>query len=276
MESTLKEQLQKMEFVPPQGLSRQSIQDSYKEVELTEEEREYALYICRMKKSARIKLKEHADRIRKPRVYPKHTAEDLEFIAKKRFTEMMSGEFYLTDDQMRCIKALSYYFTNDKRLSELEPQWSHDKGIILWGGIGVGKTTIMKSFAINPKMCYDIISSRQVASEFRNAGGTEIEKYFELQKDRFGDLYYGHEFRGVCFDDLGTEEMAKNYGNSSETMADVILNRYDFIEQKNATHLTMNIGFEDVQKVYGERVRSRMKEMFNVYVFPSTAKDMRK
>ncbi len=49
-----------------------------------------------------------------------------------------------------------------------------------------------------------------------------------------------------------------------------ILSRYDhFISQKMITHITTNLDSQDIEEVYGLRVRSRLREMCNVVCFGS-------
>jgi DNA replication protein DnaC len=48
-------------------------------------------------------------------------------------------------------------------------------------------------------------------------------------------------------------------------MADIILNRYDNPKiPHHMTHLTTNLKPDEIEQAYGTRVRSRMREMFNV------------
>jgi hypothetical protein len=80
-----------------------------------------------------------------------------------------------------------------------------------------------------------------------------------------------------CFDDLGVENNLKFYGNECNIMAEIILSRHDqFISRKLITHVTTNLSATEVEKYYGNRVRSRMRELFNLVAFNSTSTDKRK
>ncbi len=82
--------------------------------------------------------------------------------------------------------------------------------------------------------------------------------------------------RIYCFDDLGTENSLKYYGNECNVMAEVLLSRYElFIQKKMLTHLTTNLSATEIENLYGNRVRSRMREMFNLVSFGSQVKDKR-
>jgi len=60
-------------------------------------------------------------------------------------------------------------------------------------------------------------------------------------------------------------------------MAEIILSRYDlFIRHKMLTHFTTNLSADEIEKLYGARVRSRLREMCNLIAFPKDALDKRR
>jgi hypothetical protein len=62
-------------------------------------------------------------------------------------------------------------------------------------------------------------------------------------------------------------------------MGEVLLSRYDlFLEtnRKVKTHATTNLNAEELEERYGNRVRSRMRELFNLVAFDQNARDKRK
>ncbi|WP_114781863.1 P-loop NTPase family protein [Botryobacter ruber] len=80
-----------------------------------------------------------------------------------------------------------------------------------------------------------------------------------------------------CFDDLGAESSLRYYGNMCNVMGEVLLSRYDlFVSQGVKTHLTTNLTSSELEKTYGSRVRSRMREMFNLVCFEKGARDKRR
>ncbi len=59
-------------------------------------------------------------------------------------------------------------------------------------------------------------------------------------------------------------------------MAEVLLSRYDlFVSQHMITHLTTNLAASELEELYGDRVRSRLREMFNLIAFDKNSKDKR-
>ena len=59
-------------------------------------------------------------------------------------------------------------------------------------------------------------------------------------------------------------------------MGELICNRYElFLKHKIKTHITTNLNATELEERYGGRVRSRMRELFNLVAFDKNAKDKR-
>lgn len=59
-------------------------------------------------------------------------------------------------------------------------------------------------------------------------------------------------------------------------MGEILISRYEVFKQKDIlTHITTNLNAEELQEKYGERIRSRMRAMFNLISFPSNSYDKR-
>ena len=184
--------------------------------------------------------------------------------AEQTFDKLMSwlkvntGEVNLEEGRKEIYFQLCLYFTNDKRF-----EGDLTKSLLLQGGIGTGKTTVMTFFQKNQKQNFKLVRTRSVAYDFKSNGISAIE----IHSKNNGDT-------GFCFDDLGTESTLKNYGDSLNVMTEVLLNRYD--DQLSPTHITTNITVQQIKEHYGERLYDRMKAMFNQIVFPCDAKSLRK
>ena len=48
-----------------------------------------------------------------------------------------------------------------------------------------------------------------------------------------------------------------------------------FVENKTMTHITTNLSASEIEKSYGNRLRSRMRNMFNVISFDADSIDKR-
>jgi len=149
------------------------------------------------------------------------------------------------------------------------------KGILLSGPVGCGKTSLMylMRFLLVKDEQYAVVSTRDVGMEFIRDGFQVIEKYssksFLTGPDTIRPKVY-------CFDDLGLESTFRHFGNETNVLAEIILSRYPFfIHQRMKTHATTNLPSAQLEKIYGNRVRSRMREMFNLIAFDHTSEDKR-
>lgn len=175
------------------------------------------------------------------------------------------------------IKLLSQFFAADEAFEQTEGM-KLTKGIILFGGVGVGKTTLMRAFGRNQRASYVLRMCREIEDEFSmKDGGDRILKQYSapLYPKDIVDNPFGHRAFGICFDDLGTEPLSKFYGKDANVMAEIILNRYDKELPNIMTHITTNLSVKEIEDKYGSRVTDRMREMFNLISFPPEAKSRR-
>ena len=149
------------------------------------------------------------------------------------------------------------------------------KGILLTGPIGCGKTTLMSlvNHFFPMEKQYHVKSSREISFEFEKVGYRVINRYGNGFVHSFG----GRIRSGIiCFDDLGIEQSQKYYGNECNVLAEILLSRYDlFVQRKIITHATTNLSASELETIYGNRVRSRMREMFNLIAFDKHSGDKR-
>ena len=69
----------------------------------------------------------------------------------------------------------------------------------------------------------------------------------------------------------------KYFDNETNVMAEILLSRYDLlINRKIQTHITTNLSTTELEAAYGNRVRSRMRQMFNLIAFDAETLDKRK
>ena len=158
------------------------------------------------------------------------------------------------------------------------------KGILLLGLVGCGKTAALRFFERNARTAYRIVPARDVARRFLTEGFAVRDRHDRFVTQAFSSRSYGsghgpdHRHPVTyCFDDLGVEQNARLYGNECNVLAEILLDRYDrFVTHQMRTHLTSNLNAPELEQLYGDRLRSRLREMCNVLIFPATAPDRRR
>ncbi|MDI1317449.1 ATPase [Flavobacterium sp.] len=166
-------------------------------------------------------------------------------------------------------KLLIYMIKDKSEAAKLQIDLS--KGILLSGPIGCGKTSIMhliRPFAI-PATDYKIKTCREISFEFAKRGYEALQPY--TQK-----LNNNSRLHGYCFDDVGAEQQIKHFGNDCNVMAEILISRYEhFIDNKSITHITSNLSASEIETIYGNRIRSRLRNMLNLIAFDKETKDKR-
>ena len=112
------------------------------------------------------------------------------------------------------------------------------------------------------KRQYEVIPARNIVFGFNHIGFKTIEDY-------------GNE-GFFCFDDLGAEPNGRYFGKDCNVMGELLLSRHElFLQSKIKTHATTNLIAEEMEECYGSRVRSRMRQMFNLVDFDKNTRDKR-
>jgi DNA replication protein DnaC len=157
------------------------------------------------------------------------------------------NQFIEDSNQQKYFKALSYFLSGDPLL-EHELGYSSKKGLMILGESGLGKTETLKAVKANPLKTLRMVSMIEVAAHVRETGSCD------LPLDRI-----------IVLDDVGCEPVPiKYYGTDIRWFADFIEQRYISQETFSNLIITTNYGGDQIQELYGYRVRSRLREMFNV------------
>ena len=177
---------------------------------------------------------------------------------------LFGKEFQLyKKDEKLLFKLCNYIIADKDKCSkfDLDPA----KGILLTGPVGCGKTSFLKllRYLVPHQKEYQVIPCRNIAFAFHHLGYKIIEDY--------GNSSY------ICFDDLGVEPAGRFYGKDCNVMGEILLSRYElFLNHKIRTHATTNLDSDELEERYGTRVKSRMRQLFNLVSFDENTGDKRK
>ena len=191
----------------------------------------------------------------------------------KEFMFLHNKEFLQSENIIENIKPIFYYFLQSKEFFTCEnlrddvSAPSFNKGLLLFGNVGVGKSHIMMVFRTMFKNYkphrFIITPTSDVVDEYEATKSPDDRKHFFKKQTS----------ATVLFDDLNSEKIANNFGHIN-IMKEIILRRHNLNKK---THLIMNpiCGFENdingsllkLGENYDQRTVDRMYEMYNVIEF---------
>ncbi|WP_418639238.1 ATPase [Winogradskyella sp.] len=173
------------------------------------------------------------------------------------------------EDEVVLYKLCIYFIRDFEACAKLNID--PNKGILLSGPVGCGKTSLMKLLRhmVPHHKPYEVIPARNITFAFNNIGYKTVQEY--------GNSNF------YCFDDLGVETTGRHFGKDCNVMGEVLLSRYDLFvrtchPKRNRgvrTHVTTNLNAQELEERYGNRVRSRMRQMFNLISFDAKSVDKR-
>ena len=177
--------------------------------------------------------------------------------------EYRHREFVMNDELEAQARHLSSFLTH---LSSFLTQESSKFGIVLTGGCGNGKTTIIKALQnlINTLRIPNSYNGKEYAMRIIDAKSmvtTCKSNYEDWKRLMYQDL--------LAIDDLGTEPReVMDYGNIINPTVDILTRRY---ENQLFTIISTNLTPPDFSQVYGERIADRMREMMEIIPFTNTS-----
>lgn len=190
---------------------------------------------------------------------------ELKILFKKTFEFEESKKLIVTKDNAPIYDLIARYFANDEsfnktKITENIP--SLEKGLLLIGGVGCGKTSIMNTYhKIGYKrlpcnlLWFSKNSCLSVVQEFEELNDNDIR-----QREDFNDKY--NNTKKMYFDDFGSENDASKFGKRN-LMKEILEERYS---NKKVTHITTNLTLDEINKKYGFRIFDRLQEMFNIII----------
>lgn len=192
---------------------------------------------------------------------------------KSDFLNIYGKKFIETPESLSNLGVLFYYFLRDENFfthGNLRTDLSlpsFDKGLLIIGDYGIGKTAYMevfeKCFKTVKSPAFKIYSTNQVVYNYESCNTANDKKYFMEQIIR----------GNILFDDLTSERIANNFGKV-DIMKDILEERY---MHRKMTHITLNYkegynkdvpaALAHIGERYGSRLYDRIFEMFNIIVF---------
>ncbi|MEX6691232.1 hypothetical protein QTN47_27230 [Danxiaibacter flavus] len=249
-----------------------TIQGLYDSIELTEEEMQTAIYAAKAEKYWQLeeqKKKDEKIAAMQECQRPWSTEEMFErAVHEARRLASLSDKEHKLDNYVRPVfQLLAQYFTNNPEFEKGDYKLS--KGIMIIGNVGVGKTDILKSFRLNKRQCFFPVNCLEIEERIRK-NGLDYWKTYTGYVPGHGNTpgVFMQPNIGWMFDDLGVEGIIKDFGNELDALEVIVQNRYSNRERVpfSSLQITTNLNGEMIEKRYGARMRSRLREMFNVII----------
>lgn len=154
----------------------------------------------------------------------------------------------VNEETLPLIKTLCFFLSSDPRF-ETEFGYSLNKGLLIRGVSGLGKTHLVKCVSENPLSPISVLSMIEISDEIKQNGAYEIQPGRKI----------------IYLDDVGTEETPINhFGTKINWFKDFIELYYSKNRPFRNLLISTNNSFSELEDKYGFRVRSRIKDMFNV------------
>ena len=173
---------------------------------------------------------------------------------------------FVIDEYNRQVVADLFSYFSEQSEGVLDKR----KGIWLEGPIGVGKTTLLYVFSVflraHGRNSYVLHNATEVTLEY--VAGEPLHKYtsgFQCIPSRPVQL---------AIDEVGREPVpAYRYKTPLNVMQYLLTARYALWQRQGIiTHVTTNLDAEDVEIMYGEFIRDRRQEYFNVVPLPGPSR----
>lgn len=178
----------------------------------------------------------------------RHTANFFYNIMAWTSKHVYGKDLVVHEHNKHLITTICFFLSNDERF-ETELGYSFTKGLLVRGISGLGKTFLfncVKDNHLAPITIYSMIELTEIVKS---------EGYLELPL-KTGITY---------LDDVGTEEHTVNHYGTKITFFKNFIEKY-YLNNKVYHRLIVstNNNFTELETKYGFRVRSRIKDMFNI------------
>lgn len=189
------------------------------------------------------------------------------------FIRKWMPHFELDANNLDIINKLGLWANRNEKFNDKKAGWHIDRGILLFGSVGVGKDEI---FRILRKYLSYLRSPYGYTSKivWKFAAPFSKDGYGIFQGEDSGNMYYEELALTDENTNQPTREIASYYGNKVLIGSEIINMRYNSFKNEGwQTHFSTNLIEEELMQVYGSRCVSRLREMCNF--IPITGKDRR-
>lgn len=203
---------------------------------------------------------------------------DKHFELLKEIAKYVKSDYLFTENINQILKLLLLYFAGQEEFISMynkiyEREGTLQKGILLIGSVGSGKSLIFEIFKLYTsrilhKNSYQIFQSNDIIDGLNIQGKIYFNK-FSYNRSNNNTLC-----PITCYiDDIGSRnEIVNYYGSEYNTIQELITIRYNiFTKYRKLTHLSTNLYPNKLKEIYGERLIDRMREMFNIIELNGTS-----
>lgn len=207
------------------------------------------------------------------------TKRQLWHIFLKEFRVVHGVGFIQTEENIKNVEVLFYYFLQDDAFFECSnlraeiSKPSFNKGLMIVGAYGIGKTAYLKVFEKIFKTYPDF--------RFRGFGVKDLVREYEACKTPVEKTHFIQQKvrPGLFLDDIASERVANNFGKC-DVVEEILFSQH---EKGYKTYVTCNHtnsqnnveqSVMDIGKRYDGRIHDRFYQMFNIIEF--SGKSMRR
>lgn len=179
-------------------------------------------------------------------------------------SSLIEKKFIIDDNNRIVINTLFNYFIGNDIFC-IEHDIDLNKGILLCGGVGTGKSVLFRALKIYTaeilrENSFQTFQASEIIDSVNVNGIEPLEKFGE-------NLSNGQPRPITCYvDDIASKnEKIKNYGTEISVIEQLISIRYNIYQKyRKLSHFSTNIYPAELSKIYDLRIIDRLKEMCNI------------
>ncbi|WP_051935835.1 ATP-binding protein [Salegentibacter sp. Hel_I_6] len=170
-------------------------------------------------------------------------------------------EFQITEENQHVIFSIFRYFLQQQDFNEfgiIKNKPGLDKGLLVYGGYGVGKSTLFDALHHIGRIILEQTRSTQLW--FPQISTVHLlTRYYESQQNKNSNFKLEDYYRGKLYlDDVGKENKAYN---REEIIGKLLYERH---RRRLKTFVTTNENPSAISARYGHHIGDRLPEMFNI------------